>query len=780
MKKTFLYVLLCLPFITKAQYTIHQLDSILQYAVASHQSAVIIPPGTYRGNVGGGHFIEVHNANNLQIIADNVKMICERRARAIDFINCSNVKLQGITIDYDSLCFTQGDVVAKGSNYIDVKIHQGYPVAAWSRTELIDPGTHYRKRGALWAWHTTAQIFGGDTVRITNTDNPNLASFTSIGDIATMSTGTQGGNDAPNALCLSDCQGGMELKNVTINCAPGFGIFESGGEGGTHLDGCKVVPGPKPAGAAHDRYLSTSWDAIQHKLTRRGPLVENCTVELAGDDTWSVTWDGDYKILWGGGSTITVSRGANLRVGDSLRSSLSSPVVYITSKVDSTLTLNTTCPWTTGTHLYSPSRRCENFVLRNNYFHSAGRVLIKSGHGLIENNVFDNMFNGVTVHNELGGDGAAGISSIVIRNNDIKGSGHFASSWDNVQAGSICILNSGDTISGVGVYDSIYIEKNKFTDISGVNIVVTSASNVHINENIFEQTGMSTPNATGGRVNIPQQTVVYLKNCADVTLDTNFVHTPGLDSLLIAKYVSNLTKLRRGIFSDGIVPFNNVTPYCCSNFGGNAFDKKLNTFVDAAAANGAYTGLDYQRIVTLDSIRYYPRPNFQYRMTGGQFQGSLDGINYTTIYTVPTEPILGWTAVPASGNYQYLRYLSPNGGYCNVTEIEFITHVDSSNSKLDSLPPIVQKIIKKLTADIKILPNPVIGNNLYITGLNKVYGWCNIVLSDMSGRVLQRQWVNDDNKPALYKLDMSNTTRGMYILTINTLDGFQSFKVIKL
>lgn len=777
MKKHLLITILFIPILADAQYTINHMDSLIRSAIASHQSTVTIPPGEYRGNTGGGSFIWIQNASDLHIIADNVKMICEKQVRALEFTNCSNITLQGLTIDYDSLTFTQGDVVGVGSNYVDVKIHQGYPVAAWSRLDIVDPLTRYRKRGTIWAWSTTAQILGGDTVRITDTDVPNISTVTQVGDMATLSTGAVGFG-APHTLVLTDCMGGMVLKDVTIYCGPGFGIFESGGQGGTHLDGCKIIPGPKPAGATQERLLSTSWDAIQHKLTRTGPLVENCMVISAGDDTWSVTWDGDYTISSGGGSSITTTPD-NLQVGDSLRASLNSDVVYVTAKSGNVLTLNKTCPWSTGTHLYSPDRRCEHFILRNNYFHSPGRVLIKAGHGLIEHNTFDNMFNGVTVHTELGAAGVTGIGSLVIRNNDVKGSGHFMSAWWNVEAGAICILNAADTLSPVGKFDSIYIEKNKFTDISGVNIAVTSASNVHIKENDFYSTGLATPNETGGQFGISQHTVVFMKNCAGVTLDSNVVHTSGLDSLLMASHISNLVKLRQGIFDIDRQQFDNVTPYCCHNIGGNAFDGNLSTFVDAAAADSAYTGLDYHEAVTLDSIKFYPRSGFEYRMNGGKFQVSNDGVNYTTLYTISTNPPLAWSAVAVTGDYQYVRYLSPNGGFCNVAEIEIIKHTDSIIARRPAFSHGIIDLRENKLNGITAFPNPV-GKSLYLTGLDIRPGRCNVMLADLSGRIIFSRQLTAVQRTGTYSMDMSKVTSGVYLLTITTPGATRSIKIVRL
>lgn len=772
MKKRLLTVLLLLPLTAGAQFTIAKLDSLIRGALAAHQAVVVIPPGEYRGNTSGASFIWIQHASNLHIVANGVKMVCEKRVRALEFSHCSNITLEGLTIDYDPLTYTQGDIVAVGGNYVDVKIHQGYPIKAWSRLDVIDPATRYRKRGSIFAWNTTAQLLGGDTVRVTNTDNPNFTTVAQVGDMATMSAGAEDGG-AAHTLVLSNCEGGMVLKNVTVNAGPGFGIFEAGGAGGTVLDGCSVSPGPRPAGATEDRLLCVSWDAIQHKLTRTGPVVENCVVESAGDDSWSVTWDGDYVISSGGGTNITVAPD-NLQPGDSLRSSLSSDVVYITAKSGSTLTLNRNCPWPAGTHLYSPSRRCENFILRNNYFHSTGRVLVKAGHGLIENNVFDNTHSGVTVHSEQGGGHASGMGALVIRNNDIIGTGHFMNAWWSVQAGAICIVNAADTISPAGTYDSIRIENNRFTDVSGVNIVVTSASNVLIKENDFYSTGIGTPNATGGQFGIPQQSVVYLKYCDNVTLDSNRVHRSGLDSLLTASRVTNLVKLRQGIFDVTGQQFGNVTPYCCGNGGGKAFDGNLSSFVDAASANGAYTGMYYPQPFTLDSIRFYPRGGFAYRMNGGRFQGSDDGVTYTDIYTIPATPPAGWSAVAAGGNYRYLRYLSPDGGYCNVTEIEFVKN--ESNGRPASSG---KRERRDAIGNIQAFPNPA-GKTVYLTGLSSKTGRCMITLSGLNGRIVFHRQLQTASATAVHPLDLSGVPRGVYVLRINMPGANKSIKLVRL
>lgn len=108
-----------------------------------------------------------------------------------------------------------------------------------------------------------------------------------------------------------------------------------------------------------------------------------------------------------------------------------------------------------------------------------------------------------------------------------------------------------------------------------------------------------------------------------------------------------------------------------------AWDGNINTWPDYVGANGGITGIDLGQgnAKVVRKIRFYPRWDLPSRMNGGQFQGSNDGINYTTLYTIGATPAVLWnTAVVTNGTaFRYLRYLSPNGSYGNVAEVEFYT-----------------------------------------------------------------------------------------------------------
>jgi autotransporter-associated beta strand protein len=109
-----------------------------------------------------------------------------------------------------------------------------------------------------------------------------------------------------------------------------------------------------------------------------------------------------------------------------------------------------------------------------------------------------------------------------------------------------------------------------------------------------------------------------------------------------------------------------------------AVDGNLNTYFDAATANGVWVGYDLGADSTqaVFKIRYAPRSTNASRMVGGVFQGSnvADFSTAKTLYTIKTAPVDGiYTeqTITSTAAYRYIRYLSPNNGFGNVAEVEF-------------------------------------------------------------------------------------------------------------
>ena len=130
----------------------------------------------------------------------------------------------------------------------------------------------------------------------------------------------------------------------------------------------------------------------------------------------------------------------------------------------------------------------------------------------------------------------------------------------------------------------------------------------------------------------------------------------------------NQTKLTGAAFG--------TAPYAAGREYDKAMDGNPDTFFDAASASGGYTGIDLGpgNARRIGFIVFTPRAGFESRMTGGAFQGSNDGVTYTTFYTVSSAPSANTTVfVHTYQPWRYLRYVGPANGYGNIAEMSFYT-----------------------------------------------------------------------------------------------------------
>jgi M6 family metalloprotease-like protein len=123
-----------------------------------------------------------------------------------------------------------------------------------------------------------------------------------------------------------------------------------------------------------------------------------------------------------------------------------------------------------------------------------------------------------------------------------------------------------------------------------------------------------------------------------------------------------------------------------NNYGNTrdkAFDGDINTYFDANQSV-AWTGLTLATEHKVTVIRYVPRQGLEARMIGGKFQGSnsAEFSTYTDLATVTAKPSSGWNCFDVSNisSFKYLRYISPEGGVGNISEIEFYGIAQAPNN----------------------------------------------------------------------------------------------------
>jgi len=479
---------------------------------------------------------------------------------------------------------------------LDLKIHDGYPVIPWARLNVVDPKTMFFKDGMGFLWGISANISAPGVVRIYSGA---VGFYTAqIGDYATLAGGPDG-DYACHGIGINFCTS-TALIDVTIYCAPGFGLAEWGGEGGLILDNFQLIPGPMPSNATVPRLQTSSWDGIEHTSVKVGPWVNKMVVELAGDDTWSAVGD-SWQIaeIDTTNKQITLNGGApyNLNPGDILRlhnniifpneelvivkiemeeySPLSPHSVFcarcaakaqrkLGSSPNFTVSVDSDIPasWQVLDYLFSPDRQSAGFVLQNSYVRSKGRgALVKSPFGLIQNNYFFGGTAGVEVSPEISGASGSDASvgyDLTIRNNTIVHTGYHETFDDSSYGadGAIAFFSytSSNTTRGPTAFYNMVVEGNHFDSVNGINIGIAASNGVIVVNNTFANTMPINYSVQGQAFGFNNGYVVFLTHSNNISLSGNVVQ--GASSIYKKGnlFVSNVTNLIGG--NGGIIQTN--------------------------------------------------------------------------------------------------------------------------------------------------------------------------------------------------------------------------------
>ncbi len=107
--------------------------------------------------------------------------------------------------------------------------------------------------------------------------------------------------------------------------------------------------------------------------------------------------------------------------------------------------------------------------------------------------------------------------------------------------------------------------------------------------------------------------------------------------------------------------------------GWRAFDGDTATSSDTKTGNGwikVDLGAGNEQVI--GSIKFYPRAGFAGRMNGALIQGSNDGTNFVTVYSISGVSDYKWYRVSTNTDtaYRYLRYYTTTG-FANAAELEF-------------------------------------------------------------------------------------------------------------
>jgi len=641
------------------------IQSQISSAIAAGKKHLRIAPGTYAVAPTEGSFgnlLRIDGAKGLTIDATGVTIVGTVLTRAVDIKNSRNLTITGLTINYDPLPFTQGEVsaIAPDLGWIDVRLDDGYPQEAYSRVSIYDPDTLFQKAGINHLWGTTAAFTAPGVVRVSLAG---LGRGVDLGDPVTLAGGPTGEAHAISMELSSK----TTLKNVTLNTAPGFGLIDTSGDGGTVLDGFHLVPGPPPPGATRAPLLSAVWDGIQFQSVGQGPTMINSEIRNAGDDSFSIQTRA-LPILKAEGDRVVVGfpdawKAAAMQTGDRLARFRSDPDVHITAitKVDYAsagiapdidakvqqgqsegwsawnldkgsvyeLTLDTAGGFAAGQFAFDPDRMGNGFVFKDNYVRSPGRgILLKSGDGVIEDNVFEGGDKAIMIASENDADSHGGAAyDLVIKGNTFRGTGyHHDMPW-SPQAGSVGM--AGGNVLTHRAFDNILIEDNLFESIRGLNLNVSDAADVTVRGNTFRDTHRTDTGgagANGADFGIPADAVAFVAQSDRVRFEGNTIEGMGAfgrSALVVAPTadVSDDGSLQRSVPAATLKEGDEFTRATGEGYDQVSFKLSSPRKIDRISLNGVVKDLTDNTWSDLNFVR------------PGAF-GAVRGLNTLVVYDV--------------------------------------------------------------------------------------------------------------------------------------------------
>lgn len=278
--------------------------------LAEGNKKVVVPKGTYTLTPKDVIYLRLDNVEDVEIDLSGVEFIGKIRTKMIHLNQCKRVTIKGLTIDYETLPFTQAVItnIDADKNW-DVKVIEGYPMEDIPSTGDCWPIQVYHKdtlelhNPMRFRDNINIARTGKDTYRITG----GIDRRGNLGDIAVWSVKDTKNKTSAGAISAIDCEA-IRFEDITIYSTPHQAAFyEKCGNKNTYLR-CKVIRRPPEIDLQKrglKRLRSGNHDAFMHRGSIVGPQLIGCVAQYHSDDCVNIS--GMYSI-------ITEAKGRELRI----------------------------------------------------------------------------------------------------------------------------------------------------------------------------------------------------------------------------------------------------------------------------------------------------------------------------------------------------------------------------------------------------------------------------------------------------------------------------------
>ena len=506
-----------------------QLPEALQAAYSGGARDITIAPGTYVIPAAGRSAIALVEWKNVRIAARGVSLCFEELAhRPFSLQRCEGVTLEGAVLRFATPAFTQGRIIGMGrddrGDFLDWQIDPGFPVdldPAKSTFDVADQKTQRIKPGTGDVGFREFEPAGDSRFRLRSSHG--LLGAAAVGDWLFTRI-----KPCEPVIHLDGCSR-CTMCEVTLQNAGFAAFFETGGAGGHIYVGCKVMPGPKPAGATEDQLVGCGADGFHSSGVRNGPTIERCVWEgLLHDDCIAIHGalqkveqvEVDKLILEKGNrGGFVVGEPVRMSSEDGFFNEFTCRALRTLGDGRLELTLDRPSGAPTESKASNPCNNGNGFKILNctlGNTRSRG-ILVKADHGLIEGNTISGCgMSAISIGPEYYWGEADYARHVMVRGNTLS---------ENVLNGSAAgtIFIHGD--GAIGNAD-ITIADNLFDRNYGQTVIhVAYTDGVRIATNRITTSPLPLPGKT--------RTILHFESSLNIKLHGNTVENPAAQDTLV-------------------------------------------------------------------------------------------------------------------------------------------------------------------------------------------------------------------------------------------------------
>ena len=150
-------------------------------------------------------------------------------------------------------------------------------------------------------------------------------------------------------------------------------------------------------------------------------------------------------------------------------------------------------------------------------------MLLKADHGLIEDNIIDgSTMGGIVLTPEFWWNEACYSRNVTIHHTTIR---RVASAPEQL-GGVVIAAIDGAPISGLG-HQHIVLDDNRFENINGVNLLITSAADVLVKDNVFIHAQYARASVAGASWGEDAGALIFVAEVEPVRFENNVVEDLG-------------------------------------------------------------------------------------------------------------------------------------------------------------------------------------------------------------------------------------------------------------